>query len=75
MKEFEVYLDENLNIWRQLKVVVKANTKEEAKKLALDPINHECSEVTEYYWETIELVKLENTEDPCYQEPKEILKD
>jgi len=72
MKEFEIYIDEQISLWRQLKAVVKASSPEEAKRLALDPANIECSEATEYYWETTESLGLEFTEDKKHQYIKEI---
>jgi len=72
MKKYEVFVDEKLSLWTQLKVIIEADNEEEAKKLALKPINHECSEVIEYYWDTVEILDVENTDDPDHQEPTEI---
>jgi len=72
MKEYEIYVDEKISLWRQLKAVVKASSPEEAKKLALDPANIEYSEATEYFWESTESLGLELTEDKKHQDVKEI---
>jgi len=68
MKKYELYVDEKLILYTQIKVAVEASNEKEAKKIALDPINWKDSEINDYF----DSLDIENTADPEHQDVKEV---
>jgi len=73
MDKYTVFVDEKIEFWRNVEVVVEADNAEEAKKLALDEVNWKETYIGEDYDDTYDRLEIA----PCNDcpEPVKVVED
>jgi len=73
MKKYTVYVDEKIESWRKVEVVVEADNAEEAKKAALKEENWKEAYIICDYEDSLDRLDIELCDD-C-SEPTEVIED